>query len=46
MELNKIVNEIFNEYMARAQEGYDKFPPVLRSLAQTIFQTDGAAGLL
>ena len=28
MELNKIANEIVNEYMARElKEGYSKFPP-------------------
>ena len=47
MELNKIANEIFNENMVRElKEGYDKFPPASRRLAQTIFPTDGAAGLL
>ena len=36
-----------NEYMAREHtEGYDKFPPASRRLAQTIFPTDGATGLL
>ena len=28
------------------KEGYDKFPPASRRLAQTIIPTDGAAGLL
>ena len=47
MELNKIANEKVNKYMARKiKEGYNKFPSALRSLAQTIFPTDGAAGLL
>ena len=47
MELNKIANEIFNENMVRElKEGYDKFPPASRRLAQTIFPTDGAARLL
>ena len=36
--------------MARElKQGYDKFPPVsrlARRLAQTLFPTDGAAGLL
>ena len=30
----------------KLKEGYDKFPRASRRLAQTIFQTNGSAGLL
>ena len=30
----------------KLKEGYDKFPPASRCLAQTIFLTEGTAGLL
>ena len=49
MELNKIASEITNEYVAHELElkdGDTKFPPASRRLAQTIFPTDGCAGLL
>ena len=53
MELNKIANEKFNEHIIMAhvlKQGYDKFPPASRRLAQseaqTLFPTDGSAGLL
>ena len=46
-QLNKIANEIVNEYMVRQlKEGHNKIPPALRRLAQTIFPTNGAAELL
>ena len=49
MELNKIANEIVNEYIAREpelKEEYYKFPSALHHLVQTIFPTEAAAGLL
>ena len=47
LELNKIANEIVNEYMVlELKEGYKKFPPASHSLAQIIFPTECTAGLL